>query len=186
MWTSDLIALHLELVEAYSSQSDIIRLAKQANLRTSFITWQGQAMNDWFSVLEAADKQNKLEQLLFIVKNEGLVNSLAEKNLLNIDMVSALPKNVDRLDLKDKGTIKFSIIIGLISEDKLEDAVQLLNPILENFPKDIKIEIINFSGRLTNLNKIQRGNLIDFKDYLIERNKIRNDLIKFINTLNIK
>jgi hypothetical protein len=69
-------------------------------------------------------------------------------------------------------------LLGLVAEDNLEDVISQMikddDKIFENFI----VDVVTISAELTRINKQQKSNTIDSKDYQIQRNNIALSLIK--------
>ncbi len=62
--------LYTLLAEFYPDQPSAVRIAQDAGIRTELVPWTNHALNNWHAILQEAEKQHRLAQLLAVVDEE--------------------------------------------------------------------------------------------------------------------
>jgi hypothetical protein len=104
----------------------------------------------------------------------------ANKSILFIERLHEVCKNmkIDRLSkIKNKSLVDKEIL-RLIAEDEVGTAIDFAISKVRSI--ELKNQLIQFSGRLKQIENDNRKGILYYDDFTIQKNKIRNDLLQAI------
>lgn len=181
-WTPCFKQLNSDLADFYPSHGDMIRLSRQANIRTSFIQWNNQALNDWFNIIEEAEKQKKLLDLLTIIKSEERITDIVESAILELSQNSK-KHFMAVINFPNQTEVFIQNAKDLVNADKLEDAIQILRGVVTPVSTELENRTINFSAQLYNLQNQQEDGVLTQETYQVNRSQIRVRMLNFIRRI---
>jgi hypothetical protein len=81
-WTKELTELRNVLMALYDSVSDARRVAQEALLNTAHVDLSGKAINFWQSILEEANKQHLVSEVIEVARTQFPNNTGLEAAVL--------------------------------------------------------------------------------------------------------
>jgi len=119
------------LADLYADHASVRRLLSEANLRAQHVTFDGQAANTWFSVLEYANNTGKLKALLDIILHEypHLIEHLSLAAVDSIASPSPTEPSIDQEDLTGERS-------ALVSVNFLEDGLRVARSVAKIILRD--------------------------------------------------
>jgi V8-like Glu-specific endopeptidase len=181
-WTTIFKQLNTDLADFYPTTADMLRLARQANIRTSFIRWDNQSLNDWFNILEEADKQKKLFDLLAVIKEDGRITDAIDNIISEVSQKSR-NRIMNTFSFVNQTETFIQNTKELIVANKLEDAVRILRGFVSSISNELENTTIHFSADLINLRKHQKEGTETQEYFEVQRRKIRSRMLSFIDDL---
>lgn len=106
--------LYALLAELYPDQASVVRIAQSAGIHTQLVLLTNQALNNWHAILQEAEKQNRLAELLVVVEEEYGENPQFQAIRKQVQAQPDTPNYVNQLQVT-RWQMGFGILlIGLL------------------------------------------------------------------------
>lgn len=196
-WTKELIALRKKLAELYPTKADTDLVLDTINLDKTFVAYNDRPINHWNNIMNEANIRGQLLALAEYVGSDFPNDAIVQTGVQFIiaqtkaPIVHDVPSN--DFDIKEDAPLSMprqkgvdfikSKALLLVQEDNIEQAIDILLAYVNPTSGNDKTNFILLSGRNTRNNKNNNIGILSSSDYTVERNKIRQSLIIYINEL---
>ena len=197
-WTKELIALRKRLAELYPTKPDTDLVLDTIGLDKAFVAFNDRPILHWNNIMNEASNRGQLLALADYVGNDFPNDTTVQtgvhyinttnKPLPPVPVLTARDFDVEDdtpLSIPEQKGVDFikSKAISLVQEDNIEQAIDILleyvNPISGSSKNDFSL----LSGRNKRNNRDNNNGTLTRSEYSLERNKIRQSLIAYIDDL---
>lgn len=171
-WNQQLTKLNKILANLYPQRDQSIRIVATAGLPQGNIPFKDAALDNWYNILNEANKRDKVNLIVQIASDEYPENDELKNLFIQVNHVPTM---------QTVGEFQVQHYKSLIAEGKTKEVIKELLEVSQNISNDFHTSVIMQSARFKSLDNDNNIGILDKNDYNISKARINHALLSLLD-----